>query len=140
MKRVVGIILGSALFLSVGGFFLWKFYPSVFNATQKALRPIVGNPYVNNRPIVLKTNAVAPNILIGTLIRNEFGPVAYSIKGDGWSIYADLSNFRTSFTSQYVGRKVHVDGEQHRELVANRQNPEKSQVEDFIVVKTISTP
>lgn len=140
MKRVVGVILGSAVLLSVGGFVFWRFFPSAYIVTQKALRPIVGNPYVNNRPHVLKTDDVAPNILIGTLVQNEFGPVAYSIKGNGWSIYADLSSFRTSFVSQFVGRKVHVDGEQHRELVANRRNPEKSQVEDFIVIKTISAP
>lgn len=140
MKRILIVILIAAILLTVGGVILWKFFPSVYIATQKVLRPIVGNPYVNNRPLVLKTNAVAPNILIGTLVRNEFGPVAYSIKGNGWSIYADLSSFRTPFVSQYVDRTVRVEGEQHRELVKNRRNPEKSQVEDFIVVKTISVP
>lgn len=140
MKRVIAYIVGSALFLAVGGFVLWKFFPSASIVTQKVLRPLVGNLYVGNRPQVLKTDAVASNILIGTLIQNESGPVAYSIKGNGWSIYADLSNFRTPFVSQFVGRKIQVEGEQHRELVVNRKNPEKSQVEDFILVKSISTP
>lgn len=140
MKRVIGVILGSAVLLAVSGFVLWKFFPSASIVTQKVLRPIAGNLYINNRPHVLKTDAVAPNILIGTLIQNESGPVAYSIKGNGWSIYADLSSFRTPFVSQYVGRKVQVEGEQHKEMVTNRRNPEKSQVEDFIVVKTITAP
>lgn len=121
------IVGGGAILALIVGFLAWRSYTPAR----------VAIPPATQTPRQLNTDEHAHVMLTGTLVQNDDKPIAYSLVGNGWTIYADLSSIPATFAAQLVGKTVVADGDQVRAVVVNRRDPGKSQAEDFLVVGTI---
>lgn len=138
MKKGIIIILFCAVIVTVAGLVVLKNMPALGTVQQTATKSVQSDPALANRPEKLDTDETLPVVLVGTLTVSQNAPIAYTLKGDGWTIYADMSEFNKEYASQFLGKRVKVEGDQYRTLVTNRVDTSKSKVEDFIAVGIIS--